>query len=71
MKFAIKCKFIVEHYDSQPHDSPMLCGASKCTKPAENNISDTGNETHAKYCTNGSDVRSLYSHTRAEIGNYA
>lgn len=45
---------------------PILCGATKCTKPAENNINDTGNDTHAKYCVYGADVRSLYNQIRAE-----
>lgn len=46
---------------------PILCGATKCTKPAENRINDTGNETHAKYCIYGCDVRSLYNQIRAEF----
>lgn len=29
--------------------SPILCGAIKCTKPAENKIKQTGSDTHAKY----------------------
>lgn len=28
---------------------PILCGATKCTNPAENRIKHTGNEIHAKY----------------------
>lgn len=40
---------------------PILCGATRCTKPAENSIKHTGNDTHAKYCTYGCDVRSLYN----------
>lgn len=29
--------------------SPILCGAMRWTKPAENNMRQTGRETHAMY----------------------
>lgn len=44
---------------------PILCGATKCTNPAENKIKHTGNDTHAKYCMCGCDVKSLYNQIRA------
>lgn len=45
---------------------PILCGATRWTKPAEKRIRQTGNDTHAKYCIYGCDVRSLYSQILAE-----
>lgn len=46
---------------------PILCGATRWTKPAEKRIKHTGNDTHAKYCTYGCDVRSLYNQILATI----
>lgn len=32
---------------------PILCGATRWTKPAENKINETGRETQAMYCATG------------------
>lgn len=49
---------------------PILCGATRWTKPAEKRINETGRETHAIYCATGCDVKSLYNQTRAIIMIY-
>lgn len=42
---------------------PIDCGATMCTKPAENIIKHTGNDTQAMYWAIGFTAKSLYNHS--------
>lgn len=55
------CKHLVSNNDflTTHFNLPILCGATKCTNPAENRIRQTGSAIHAKNCKLGFSVRSL------------
>lgn len=48
-------------------NAPILCGATKWTKPAEKRMRQTGSDIQAKNCVTGSLVRSRYSQTLALV----